>query len=129
MLSVMETVLWPTPPAQFNLADHVLSRSDALADKIALAIVGPARAERWSFGRLKAAVLGTGTGLLREGVAPGDRVLLRLGNTSAFPVAFLACVAIGAIPVPMSAALTAREIAAILDLISPLTCPPEVPSL
>ena len=52
-------------PAPFNLAAHVLARANDDPDKIALAVLGPARAERWSYGRLKAAVLGTATGLRR----------------------------------------------------------------
>ncbi len=87
-------------PAPFNLADHVLSAGRAQPDKIALAVLGPARAERWSFARLEAAVRGMAGGLSALGLTPGDRVLLRLGNTPEFPVAFLGCVAAGLIPVP-----------------------------
>lgn len=119
MPSVTLSDPWPPAPAHFNLAAHVLARAAETPAKVALAVVGPARAERWSYARLEAAVRGAGTLLLAAGVAPGDRVLLRLGNTPDFPVAFLACVAIGALPVPVSAQLTVAEVAGILPALAP----------
>lgn len=119
MLSVADQGAWPPCPTPFNLAAYVLARAGDSPDKIALAVVGSGRAERWSYARLDAAVRGTGTGLLASGVTPGDRVLLRFGNTPDFPVAFLAAVAIGALPVPVSAALTAPEVAALLLSLAP----------
>lgn len=119
MLAIHDSGPWPPAPAPFNLAAHVLAHAEALPDKVALAVVGAARAERWSYRRLAAAIRGAGTGLRAAGIAPGDIVLLRLGNTPAFPVAFLACIAIGALPVPVAAALTAPEIAALLPGLSP----------
>ena len=101
------------------MAAHVLAQSDRLADRSALQIVGPSGAERWSFGRLAAAVRGTGTGLLQAGLLPGDRVLLRLGNTPDFPVAFLGAIAAGLIPVPTSAQLTGEEITKMAAQIAP----------
>jgi hypothetical protein len=46
----------------------------------------------------------------RDGLQPGDRVLLRLGNTVDFPVAFLGAVAADLVPVPTAAGLTEGEI-------------------
>ncbi|NKX46187.1 class I adenylate-forming enzyme family protein [Roseicyclus persicicus] len=106
-------------PTPFNLADTVLAAGRATPDKIALAVLGPARAERWSFARLEAAVRGLAGGLLARGLRPGDRVLLRIGNTPAFPVAFLGCVTAGLIPVPTAEGLTVPE----LDRITPLVAP------
>ncbi|MFC0339980.1 class I adenylate-forming enzyme family protein [Paracoccus niistensis] len=94
----------------FNLAEHVLAAGLASPDKLALAVVSPTGADRWSHARLRAAVLGTATGLRERGLTPGDRVLLRIGNEPGFPVAYLACIAAGLIPVPTSAMLTAREV-------------------
>ena len=49
---------------------------------------------------------------------------LRLGNSADFPILFFAANALGAIPVPLSAQLTAPEVAAILaDLAPALICP------
>lgn len=109
----------PPCPAPFNLADYVLSGGAATPEKIALQIVRPTGAERWSFARLAAAVRGTGTGLLARGLTPGDRVLVRLGNTVEFPVVFLGAIAAGLIPVPTSAQLTATEATVLARTVAP----------
>jgi acyl-coenzyme A synthetase/AMP-(fatty) acid ligase len=119
MPSVDDAGPWPPCPAPFNLAAHVLAGGADRPERMALVVVSATGAERWSHGRLTAAVLGAGTGLRRAGVGPGERVLLRLGNTAAFPIAFLGSVAVGALPVPVSAALTAPEIAALLPGLAP----------
>ncbi|MGR3321302.1 MAG: class I adenylate-forming enzyme family protein [Pseudooceanicola sp.] len=100
----------PPCPAEFNMAAHVLAHADDVPDKVALAVVGLSRAERWSYARLKSAVLGTATGLLELGLVPGDIVLMRLGNTVEFPIAYLGAIAAGLVPVPTSSQLTAREV-------------------
>lgn len=120
MLSEIDEGPWPPCPAPFNLARHVLERSTArLPDRMALQIVSPKGAERWSYARLMAAVRGCGTGLLARGLRPGDRVLLRLGNEVAFPVAFLGAVAAGLVPVPTSAALTVAEVTRMAAVVQP----------
>ncbi len=101
------------------MAADVLGRAARLPDKVALAIVTPESAERWSFARLEVAVRGTATGLGRLGLAPGARVLLRLGNTIDFPVAFLGALAAGLVPVASSAQLTAAELDALLPGLGP----------
>jgi len=109
----------PPPPEAFNLAAHVLAPAAARPDRIAMAVLGPARAERWSYGRLAAAVDGTATGLIDAGFAPGDRLLLRLGNTPDFPIAFLGAISAGLIPVPTSSQLTAPEVTALCPGLQP----------
>jgi len=106
-------------PAPFNLADYVLSAGRATPDKTALAVLHADRADSLSFARLEKAVLGLAGGLRAQGLRPGDRVLLRLGNTPEFPVAFLGCVAAGLVPVPTAEGLTAPE----LDRIAPMVKP------
>src|SRR6056297_833635 len=98
-------------PASFNLAAHVLAHAEDTPDMIALAVLRLSGSERWSYARLKAAVLGTGTGLLHSGLRPGDRVLMRLGNTVDFPIAYLGAIAVGLVPEPTSSQLTAQEVA------------------
>lgn len=105
-------------PAPFNLAAHVLARAEALADYPALEVLGPAP-QIYSYARLQAAVRGCGTLLLQQGLPPGARVLMRLGNSPAFPVLFLAAIAVGLVPVPTSAALTGPEITAMARGIAP----------
>lgn len=106
-------------PTPFNLAAHVLAEAPHRPDKIALAVLSPTRSDRWSYARLEARVRATATGLLAQGLQPGDRVLLRLGNTPDFPVAFLAAIAVGLVPVPTSAQLTAPEITRLTPQIAP----------
>ncbi len=107
------------PPDAFNLADYVLAPARATPDKIALAILGPTRAERWSLARLAAAVEAASGGLLAAGLRPGQRLLLRMGNSADFPIAFLGAIRAGIIPVPTSAALTAPEVTALLTALPP----------
>ncbi len=97
-------------PASFNLAAHVLGRACEMADKTALSVISPDTRSDWSYRELQAAVLGTGTGLLRAGFTPGDIVLMRLGNTVDFPLAYLGAISVGLVPVPTAAQLTAHEV-------------------
>lgn len=120
MLSEIQTRPWPPCPTPFNLARHVLEGSAArFPDRMALQIVSPKGAERWSYARLMAAVRGCGSGLLALGLQPGDRVLMRLGNGVAFPVLFLGAIAAGLVPVPTSAALTGAEITRMAAVVAP----------
>ncbi|PLL13243.1 benzoate--CoA ligase [Tabrizicola sp. TH137] len=120
MLSEIDLSPWPPCPAPFNLARHVLEAStERFADRMALQILSPRGAERWSYARLMAAVRGCGTGLLAQGLRPGDRVLMRLGNEVAFPVLFLGAIAAGLVPVPTSAALTEAEITRMAGVVAP----------
>ena len=52
----------------FNLAEHVLNAGLATPDRLALAVISPARADRWSHARLRATVLGAATGLRERGL-------------------------------------------------------------
>ena len=119
MLSVFDQGPPQPCPAPFNLAAHVLRRADAQADKVALSVLTPDGSQDWSFGQLKAAILGTGAGLLHMGLTPGDIVLMRLGNTVDFPIAYLGCIAVGLVPVPTSSLLTEPETARMIAELSP----------
>ncbi|MGB3313583.1 MAG: class I adenylate-forming enzyme family protein [Albidovulum sp.] len=119
MQSVTETKAHPACPAPFNLAAHVLAQARARPDHIALQIMRANGAERWSYGRLEAAVRGVATGFLQAGLRPGDRVMLRLGNGVAFPLAFLGAVTAGLVPVPTAAGLTAGEVTRLCATIRP----------
>jgi len=106
-------------PAPFNLAAYVLARAHELGGKCALAVLSPSRTEYWSYEELEAAVLGTASGFLAQGLEPGDRLLMRLGNSVEFPICYLAALAVGIIPVPTSSLLTAPEVAQIAEDIAP----------
>lgn len=109
MLSIFDQGPPPTCPTPFNLAAHVLSRASHLPTKTALSVLGPDKASDWSFGALENAVRATGTGLLQAGLTPGDILLMRLGNTVDFPIAYLGAIAVGLVPVPTSTQLTETE--------------------
>lgn len=113
------TTAAPPDPARFNLAAHVLRAGAATPDKVALAILTLTGAERWSYARLIRAVRGCGGWLRAQGLRPGERVLIRLGNTPAWPVAWLGCMAAGLVPVATSPLLTGPEITRMAATIRP----------
>jgi acyl-coenzyme A synthetase/AMP-(fatty) acid ligase len=119
MHALIESAPLAPCPAPFNMAAYVLAAGATTPDKIALQILGVTRAERWSYGALTRAVRGIGTGFLDAGLNPGDRVLLRLGNTVDFPLAYLGALAVGLVPVPTSSQLTAPEITAMAAQVDP----------
>ncbi len=119
MEAIIRSDPFPPAPARYNMARDVLAAGARTPDKIALQVLRAGGAERWSYARLTAAVRGTGAGLLALGLEPGDRVLLRLGNSVDFPIAFLGAVAAGLIPVPTSSQLTAPEITAMAAHLDP----------
>ncbi|MEL6466019.1 MAG: class I adenylate-forming enzyme family protein [Pseudomonadota bacterium] len=119
MLSVVDRGPAPPCPAPFNMAAYVLARADDQLDKTAVAVVNGDDPQMLSYGALTRAVLGTGGGFLAAGCQPGDVILLRLGNTIDFPIAYLGALAVGLVPVPTSAALTASEVATIIAELSP----------
>lgn len=119
MLSITDPDPVAPCPAPFNLAEYVLAAGAGTPDRIALQVLRLTGAERWSYGRLTAAVRGIGTGLLRAGLAPGDRLMLRLGNTVDFPLAYLGAIAVGVVPVPTSSQLTGPEISGMAAELDP----------
>ncbi|WP_271879552.1 class I adenylate-forming enzyme family protein [Phaeobacter italicus] len=123
MLSLFDDGAHPPCPDPFNLADYVLNQGAsgrvAADDAPALDLLGPDHVESWTYGALRQAVLGTGTGLLGEGLEPGDRVLLRLGNAPLFPIAYLGAIAVGLVPVPTSSQLTDPEVQRMIDELAP----------
>lgn len=103
-------------PEPFNLTRYIL---DAGADDaIALEVIGTTT-ERWRYADLRDAVWRTAGGLLDMGLVKDDRLLLRIGNDAAFPVVFLAAIAVGVVPVPTSALLTDIEVRRIVAELNP----------
>ena len=119
MLSVFSSTPHPACPAPFNLAAHVLAGGVLHGDTTALQVLRPDGAERWTYRQLIAAVRGFGTGLLKFGLGPGDRIILLLGNDAAFPITFLGAISVGIIPVPLSTQLTPPEIDKVLATVTP----------
>lgn len=119
MLSLFDQGRHAPPPNPFNMAAYVLAHADKAPSKTALAVMSLEGAELWSYAQLKSAILGTGTGLLNAGLKPGDRVLMRLGNTIEFPIAYLGAIAVGLVPAPTSSQLTEPEVAKMVSELSP----------
>ncbi|WP_137112330.1 class I adenylate-forming enzyme family protein [Rhodobacter sp. SY28-1] len=118
MLSEIDTRPFPTVPPAFNLAGHVLARA-AILDTPALTILHPERDETLSYADLLRLTQGCATALLSLGLTPGDRILLRLGNTLAFPILYLGAIWAGLVPIPTSSALTGPEITRLAALVRP----------
>lgn len=109
----------PPYPERFNLAEHVLAVGRDVPDRISVAILSAGRAERWSYAKLRARVGGAQAALFAAGLSPGDLVLFRMGNSIEMPVAYLACIASGILPVLSPASLTEGEVAKLIAAVSP----------
>ncbi|WP_150523251.1 acyl-CoA synthetase [Roseibium sediminis] len=94
-----------------NLARYCLENASPAPERTALEVIGPdgILLERWSYGDLRRTILSIAAGLTAQGLARGDRVLLRLGHSSDFPLMFFGAIAGGFVPVPTSDMLTSPE--------------------
>lgn len=102
-----------------NLAAYCLAASPHRdPEKPALIVINDlgaeAPAEIWTYRDLEEAVQRVASGLHGLGLPPQARIVLRLGNTSAFPLVFYGAIAAGFVPVPTSTALTHSELAFIV---------------
>ena len=111
----------PPCPARFNMAEHVMAAGRAVPDKVALEVIGrPGEVrERWTYRALDAAIGAVAGGLAAAGLRPGGRVALRLGNDVDFPLVFFGAQRLGAVPVALSSALSAVELAPMLADVAP----------
>lgn len=105
----------PRPPERFNMAAYVVARAAAASpDKLALVVHeqpdGPP-AETWTYRAIEEAVLRIAGGLQARGLGRGDRILIRLDNTSHYALAFFGAIAAGLVPLATSTHLTAEEAA------------------
>ncbi len=103
----------PACPQPFNMAAYVLAQADRLAAKPALEVLGASGSHVLSYNDLARRVRQMATGLVGAGIAPGARLLMRLGNTVDFPITYLGAIHAGIVPVPTSAQLTSPEITTI----------------
>lgn len=90
------------------------SSARARPDKTALVVVTDvtqeaAAAESWTYGALDVAVRRVAAALLSEGMVKGDRLMIRLPNTSAYALLFFGALAAGIVPLPASSQLTDEE--------------------
>ena len=105
-----------TPAANppFNMARYCLAGAAASTPaKPALIVMAdasaPAPSEIWTYAHLEDAVLRTAGALRAAGFAEGDRIMIRLDNTSAYAILFFGAVAAGLIALPASNQLTDGE--------------------
>ncbi len=102
-------------PQRFNLARYCLGAGPPRdAHKTALIVVHdtggtPDAEERWTYGALDEAVRKVAAGLTGLGLEPGARLMIRMENTSDYPLMFFGAIAAGLVAVPTSAQLTPRE--------------------
>ncbi len=102
------------------MAAYAIGRAAASSPaKTALVVVtDPAQAEPaevWRYAALEDAIQRVAAALADLGLAKGERILIRLENTSAYALLFFGAVAGGYIPIPASTQLTEREAAFLLD--------------
>lgn len=100
-----------------NLVDLFFTRQAAFADKPALEWNGETVC---SFGGLRQMVGRYQAALTALGVQPGDRVMVKTGNSPALVFTYLAVLASGAVFVPMNTAYTAAEVALLVEDAEPV---------
>ncbi|WP_346892757.1 acyl-CoA synthetase [uncultured Roseibium sp.] len=100
-----------------NLACYCLTNASPEPGAVALEVVGPngVQKERWTYGEIERTILSVAGGLTEKGLKRGDRILLRLGHSSDFPLVFFGAIAGGFVPIPTSEMLTSAEATAILE--------------
>jgi acyl-coenzyme A synthetase/AMP-(fatty) acid ligase len=100
-------------PERFNFARDVLdARAAASPDALALLAAGPGGevTARYSYAELARASMRAANALAAHGVGHGDRVFVMLPKVPAWHVALLACIRLGAVPMPGTPLLTSRDI-------------------
>jgi acyl-coenzyme A synthetase/AMP-(fatty) acid ligase len=102
-------------PARFNLAHYCLAeQARAHPDKTAVVIVGDAGEQRWTYGALDRDVRALAAGFRGLGLAPGARVMIRMGNEAGAVLSYFAAIAAGYVALLASAQLTFEEAAFLL---------------
>jgi acetyl-CoA synthetase len=107
------------PRQTFNMAAYAISRAALRTpDKPALIVIADpvtaAASEVWTYAQLEGAVLAVAAALRERDYERGSRILIRLDNTSQYPIVFFGAIAAGYVPVATSAALTPPEVAFLL---------------
>lgn len=112
--------MMPTDTPPFNMADYAIGRAARRTpDKVALLVYDTATPdrpqERWTFAEIEDAILRLAAGLAERGLQRGDRIAIRLGNTSQSALLFFAAMAGGIIALPLSDQLTPTELKTLLE--------------
>ena len=104
----------------FNMADYCIGQAArAVPSKTALLVYDVHRpdkpAETWTFAELEDAVQRLAAALAARGLKRGDRVAIRLGNSSHSALMFFAAIAGGFVALPLSDQLTTTELGTLLE--------------
>lgn len=110
----------PSKTDLFNMAEYAIGRyARETPEKTALLVYDVKNPrtpmEEWTFHELDQAVRNLAAGLQEKGLRRGDRVGIRLGNSSHSALMFFAAMAGGFIALPLSDQLTSPELAALLE--------------
>ncbi len=104
----------PEVPERFNyVRDALHDRAEAHPDDLALVAVEPdgRTVERYDFATISARVAATAAVLAGAGVGAGDRVFLMLPRIVQWYDVLLGCLHLGAVPMPATMQLSARDVA------------------
>lgn len=101
----------PEPvPLRFNLARYCIAdHAHAHPGKTAIIIVGDEGERSWTYGALDRDVRALAAGFRALGLAPGARVMIRMGNESGAVLSYFAAIAAGYVALLASAQLTFEE--------------------
>jgi acyl-coenzyme A synthetase/AMP-(fatty) acid ligase len=111
---------WPgyrSAPEKLNLATAVLDDPIAAGAGAHVALIGEHGTT--TYAEIAGLVNGLAAGLSNRGIKPGDRVLIKMGNSVEFAAAFLAAVKLGVIPVLVNSLLSAGELRVIVQQAEP----------
>ena len=95
------------PPAQFNVAQHLLSANASRSGKAAFIDDHGTL----SYGQLDERARRVAAALLAAGIKREERVLLLMHDTNDWPVSFLGAIYAGIVPVAVNTLLTADDYA------------------
>ncbi|MCB8913989.1 acyl--CoA ligase [Rhodococcus rhodochrous] len=109
----MTTATWPEGNIAYLLA--VRAAEDPGAGFVHADREGP-----WTYADVASAAAAVAKRLRAQDVAPGDRVVVRIGNDERFPVAAYAVWSIGAVVVPMHPRVPVSDASAIRDVLGPV---------
>lgn len=101
-------------PEQFNITQACVTQhvENGRGDNIALIVEDHSLGtKRLSYRELEEQSSRLANALARQNIAVGERVLIRLPNSTDYPVSFFGCIRHGAIAVPTSTLLAANEVA------------------
>ena len=97
-------------PERFNLARYCLAENARLRPQAtAITVVGDHGAQRWTHGELDLNVRRLAAGFHSLGLAPGARVMIRMGNEANAALAYFAAIAAGHVALLASSQLTFEE--------------------